>query len=149
MGADASSPTGRTPRSPLPGEFLFETLDVYQKALSVAERTARLTSGFNRSTWYLADQLNRASLSVALNIAEGNGRGAGLDRRRFLLISRGSVHECVAALDLCRRLELLPLDACRELRRELYSIARMLSAMIGSTGGPKSVRDDEEQYGAD
>ena len=51
--------------------FLFEKLAVYQRALTFAERVSGLTERFPRGHWYLADQLNRASLSVSLNIAEG------------------------------------------------------------------------------
>jgi four helix bundle protein len=51
--------------------FLFERLAVYQKALSLAERISNHTAEFPRGCWYLADQLNRASLSISLNIAKG------------------------------------------------------------------------------
>ncbi len=54
--------------------FLFEKLEVYQKAVTFAERVSSLTEEFPRGHWYLADHLNRASLSISLNIAEGNGR---------------------------------------------------------------------------
>jgi four helix bundle protein len=147
MGADPEEGS-RGSQVPPPGMFLFETLDVYQKALDLAERAARLASRFGRGQWHLADQLNRASLSVALNIAEGNGRGGGLDKRRFLLISRGSVHECVAVLEVCKRLDLVQSAEHTELRRELHSLARMLSTMIRNSSVPTSVGEDTEEYRA-
>jgi hypothetical protein len=54
--------------------FLVGKLAVYQKALSFAERISSLTADFPRGSWYVADQLNRASLSISRNMAEGNGR---------------------------------------------------------------------------
>lgn len=48
----------------------------------------------------LADQINRASLSIILNLAEGYGRYHSADKRNFYVISRGSVFECVACLDI-------------------------------------------------
>ncbi len=45
------------------------------------------------------DQLERASLSVVLNIAEGAGRRAPRDKARFYSIARGSANESVALLD--------------------------------------------------
>jgi len=54
--------------------FMFENLQVYQKAVDFADRAAGLTETFPRGYRYLADQPNRASLSIAANIAEGNGR---------------------------------------------------------------------------
>ncbi len=54
--------------------FIFENLHVYQKAVDFAEEISRLTEAFPRGNYYLAGQLNRASLSISANIAEGNGR---------------------------------------------------------------------------
>jgi len=49
---------------------------------------------------FISDQLNRASLSIILNIAEGFGRFHNADKRNFYVNSRGSVFECVACLDI-------------------------------------------------
>jgi len=46
--------------------FLFEKLDLYQKAPALAESVSRLTAEFPRGSWYVADQLNRASFSISL-----------------------------------------------------------------------------------
>lgn len=55
--------------------FMFEKLDVYQRAVDLAERVAVLTKTFPaQGHYHMVDQLRRASLSVSLNIAEGNGR---------------------------------------------------------------------------
>lgn len=53
--------------------FLLEKLEVYKKALDLAEQITDLTENFPRGTHYLADQLNRAVLSISANIAEGSG----------------------------------------------------------------------------
>ena len=47
----------------------------------------------------LSDQLDRASISCCLNIAEGAGR-SGRDQARHYAIARGSAFECLAVLDL-------------------------------------------------
>lgn len=80
--------------------FAFEKLLVYQKAVDFADKSAALAEQFKRGYGYLADQLSRASLSVAANIAEGNGRFTTADRRNFFGIARGSVQECVPLLEL-------------------------------------------------
>ena len=115
--------------------FLFEKLKVYQRSLTFAEHVSGLTADFPRSCWYLADQLNRASLSISLNIAEGNGRRTEADRRNFFAIARGSVHECVPLVELCRRRELLRDEVCGELKEELEVIAKRLSGLIKSGRG--------------
>jgi four helix bundle protein len=48
----------------------------------------------------LSDQLDRASISIALNIAEGAGRTSPRERIRHYTIARGSAVECLACLDL-------------------------------------------------
>jgi len=60
---------------------MFENLQVYQKAVDLADRVATLAEEFPRGYYFLADQLNRAALSVAANTAEGNGRFTKADRR--------------------------------------------------------------------
>lgn len=126
--------------------FLFEKLDVYQKALSFADQTSTLTARFPRPFWYLADQFNRASLSIALNIAEGNGRGTPLDKRRFLLISRGSTFECVTLVDMCGRKGLIAQEVSLELRRVLTDLSKMLSRMIEKLGSAEAVREEVTTY---
>ena len=48
----------------------------------------------------LRNQLTRASSSIALNLAEGNGRKQTNDRKHFFQIALGSARECKAILDL-------------------------------------------------
>jgi hypothetical protein len=53
----------------------FKNLLVWQKAVALSLAVYRLTSAFPRSEQFgLTDQMRRASVSVASNIAEGNGR---------------------------------------------------------------------------
>lgn len=54
--------------------FMFENLQVYQKAVDFSGCVCVLTESFPRGYYFLVDQLNRAALSIATNLAEGNGR---------------------------------------------------------------------------
>jgi len=110
--------------------FMFEKLEVYQKAVSFADEIASLTEGFRRGYYFLADQLNRAALSIATNLAEGNGRFTKADRKHFFTIARASVQECVPLLEVARRRGLLDEAKQTILRNELEAIARMLSGLI-------------------
>src|SRR5450432_4784364 len=83
--------------------FMFENLQVYQKAVDFADRIASLTETFPRGYYFLVDQLNRAALSIATNLAEGNGRFTKPDRKNFFTIARGSVQECVPLLEVSKR----------------------------------------------
>ena len=110
--------------------FMFEKLDVYQKAVDFADQAATLTEQFPRGYGYLSDQLNRAALSIATNIAEGNGRFTIPDRKHFFVIARGSTQECVPLLELAKRRELLQEDKHTDLRQDLETIAKMISGLI-------------------
>lgn len=112
--------------------FIFEKLQVYQKAINFADDVCTLTRSFPRGYFFLADQLNRAALSVAANIAEGNGRFTKPDRRNFFGIARGSVQECVPLLELASRQSLLAAEQHQVLKSQLEELSRMLSGLIGS-----------------
>lgn len=110
--------------------FIFEKLEVYQRAVDSAEKASNLTAEFPRGSGYLADQLNRASLSISLNIAEGNGRWSKAERRNFFTIARPSVHECIPILELCLRKQLIGGQCAQQLKDELEILAKMLSGLI-------------------
>jgi len=83
----------------MPNVFDHEKLHVYQASLefivwldNIQERIPKRISVY--------DQLDRASTSIPLNIAEGNGKFTQKDRCRFFDIARGSAFECAAALDV-------------------------------------------------
>ena len=74
----------------------------------------------------LSDQLDRASLSIALNIPEGAGR-VGRDQARHHAIARGSAFECLAVLDLLE-LETAPPSGC-DARVVLLRLIPVLTAL--------------------
>jgi four helix bundle protein len=110
--------------------FMFEKLQVYQKAVDFADQVLTLCEHFPRGYGFLADQLNRAALSISANLAEGNGRFTKADRKHFFAIARGSVQECVPLLEIAKRHNLL-LGSDHDLRRhELEVLAKMISGLI-------------------
>ena len=110
--------------------FIFEKLDVYRKALDFAEDICALTKGFQKGNYYLADQLNRASLSISTNLAEGNGRYHKADRINFFRIARGSAFECVPILEICKRKKLIAGEQNEELKKKIEDICKMLSGLM-------------------
>ena len=110
--------------------FMFEKLQVYQKAVDLADQVAALTEGFPRGYYFLVDQLNRAALSIATNLAEGNGRFTKADRRHFFTIARGSVQECIPLLEVARRRGFIDEAQHTRLRTALEEIAKMTSGLI-------------------
>jgi len=110
--------------------FMFENLDVYRKSIDFIDRITSLTKRFPRGYYFLTDQLNRASLSIATNIAEGNGRFTKNDRKNFFIIARGSAQECIPLLEIARRKELIEESVVSDFRNQLEVIAKMISGLI-------------------
>ncbi|RYY88578.1 MAG: four helix bundle protein [Chitinophagaceae bacterium] len=78
----------------------------------------------------MTQQLRRAALSVHLNIAEGCSRKSVAERKRFYEISRGSLVEIDALLDVAFDLEYLKKDEMKEAGNLLIRSYQMLSKMI-------------------
>jgi len=117
--------------------FMFENLEVYQKSVDLAEKVINLSEEFPKGYYFLSDQLNRASLSIATNIAEGNGRFTKGDRRNFFIIARGSVQECVPLLEIAKRKQFISNDKLADLLNQLETISKMISGLINGLDNRK------------
>jgi len=78
-----------------------ENLDVYRAAIDFLRLALDLLETIPASRRELRSQLERAAMSVPLNIAEGCGKPTPADRARYHAIARGSAMECGALLDVC------------------------------------------------
>jgi len=110
--------------------FAVENLHVYRKSVDFADQILATTEHFPRGYGFLADQLNRASVSIAANLAEGNGRFTTPDRKHFFGIARGSILECLPLLELATRRQLVNTTRHEELRDRLDEMGRMISGLI-------------------
>jgi four helix bundle protein len=106
-----------------------ESLIVYQMALKF--HVAAMTLLPKRGYPNLRDQLERASLSIVLNIAEGAGRNSPADRRKFFTIAMGSLLESSAILEVLRLRRIADPTRCRNGRLYLIHLARMLTRLAG------------------
>lgn len=69
--------------------FSHEKLLVYDRSLEFVEFSHEILSKQNDKS-NVFDQLDRASTSIALNIAEGTGKYTNKDKCRYYDIARGS-----------------------------------------------------------
>jgi four helix bundle protein len=109
--------------------FDHEKLDVYQR-YRVRRQGKRPSSAAPR-TWH-SDQLQRAALSIVLNIAEGAGKFSPADKAVFYTRARGSATESAAVLDVCRKLNLITPAVAEDNKALLERIAQMLTKLIKS-----------------
>ena len=98
-----------------------------------------------RGAPHLQSQLMRGSSSIALNLAEGSERVTDADRRRFYRMSKGSIRECQAILDLIAN-EQITEDA-RKLADELAASVFKLCKSIDSKTDPNSTREQRAVSG--
>jgi four helix bundle protein len=124
-------------------EYLFshEKLDVYQEALAFIAWLARLLDPVTR-IGDVKDQLDRASTSIALNVAEGNGKFTPKDRCRFFDIAHGSALECAAGLDVLVAKSRFTNDQIRPGKVNLQRIVQMLMGLIKTNSARAYERGD-------
>jgi four helix bundle protein len=119
----------------------YRDLKVWQMAMELTENIYRATVSFpSRETYALANQLQRASVSIPSNIAEGHARSSTKDYMRFLSISQGSLAEAETQLELAHRLGYIPqaellclLEQTNEVGRMLHGLRNALAAKLSPT----------------
>ncbi len=111
--------------------FDHEKLNVYQASLKFVTWATELISKVQGKV-AVKDQLDRASTSIPLNIAEGNGKFAIGDRCRYLDFARGSALECAACLDVLVAKGSMDITAITAGKEQLFEIVSMLIGLINS-----------------
>jgi four helix bundle protein len=109
--------------------FDHERLNVYEEAVAFCGWVGDLLNEITAKA-ATKDQLDRASISIPLNIAEGNGKFSNADRARFLEIARGSALECAACLDVLLARKLVASDRMFPVKEQLVRIVNMLVGML-------------------
>ncbi len=110
-------------------QFDHEKLRAYREALRFAGWAGPVIESLPQRL-AARDQLDRASTSVVLNIAEGNGKRQPRDRCRYLDIARGSAVECAACLDVLVVRKQLSSAAAEEGKVVLLAVVSMVSGLI-------------------
>ena len=109
--------------------FDHEKLDVYQVSIEFVGWVESILAGLGGHRRHARDQLIRASESIPLNIAEGNGRFTPEDHARFLGIAHSATIRSAAALDLAVARHVVEADNTKNGRRMLERIGAMLTVM--------------------
>ncbi len=112
---------------PSPPQFAHERLDVYQSAVAFIAWTGDLIDGpLSKCRLSAVNQLDRASTSISLNIAEGNGKRTPNDRCKYFDTACGSAYECAACLDALVARKALGPDEIGPGKAILHRIVEML-----------------------
>jgi four helix bundle protein len=110
-------------------QFSHEKLIVYRESIRfvawVGSLLEELPPGLAARS-----QLERASTSIPLNIAEGNGKFSNADRCRFLQIANGSAVECAACLDVLLARSAVSSERVEEGKEILFRIVNLLHGLL-------------------
>jgi len=107
--------------------FRFRQFKVYQDAKIFRRLVVEMLNKFPiREHFALQKQIDRASLSVVLNIAEGSAKSSDKEFARFLEISIASANEAVAAFDIAQDDRIITQDDFDLLEKEAANVVKQL-----------------------
>jgi len=111
----------------------YRDLSAWQRSRELVAAVYELSAHFPSDERFgLTSQVRRSAISVPSNIAEGYGRGSGVDYARFLRIARGSLYEVETQLILACDLEYISRSDVEGMRELINAAARPLSGLIKS-----------------
>ena len=126
--------------------YFFKDLVVWQEAKAFALEVYAISDEFPKQEIYgMTSQVRRAAVSVASNIAEGQGRLTRGEFIQFLGHARGSLLEAVTQLEIAAERKYLDQEQLRCLEQKGFQILRLLNALIDSL---RSQRSHSAQAGA-
>lgn len=103
----------------------FRQLEIWKKGMAIAKLVYSLTSKLPPKEQYgLVSQMNRCSVSIPSNIAEGCSRNSDIELKRFIEIALGSAFELETQLLLSKELYQLEDES---LFAELNQIQKMMN----------------------
>ena len=109
-----------------------QNLDLWKRSIELAVSVYRQTETPKEEKFGLTQQLRRAAVSVASNVAEGAARSSTKEFRKFLAYSQGSVSEVGTQLTIAIRLDYLGQDVYLQLDKDLDDIGRMITGLSRS-----------------
>lgn len=115
-------------------KFGYEDLDVWNRAVDFAVKVIELveTIDTGRKHYRLFEQIEAASTSVSMNLAEGKGRFSKKEFVQYCYIARGSLYETMTLLEIFKRKDWISAEKFSSLKSEGIEIASMIKGLINS-----------------
>ena len=111
----------------------YQELIVWQRSMDLIEAVYQISRDFPREEIYgLTSQIRRAAVSIASNIAEGQGRRTTLDFLRHLSIAYGSLLETETQLLIAQRLKYVAQRRVTETMKQTAEVGRLLNGLMAS-----------------
>lgn len=116
----------------------FQKLNVWQKSKDLAVFIYKLSSeGDFARDFGLQDQIRRASVSIAANIAEGEQLQSNLQATRHFYIARGSAAELLTHVIIAHEIKYINLTDFQNLQEKINEVSGMLTNLIKARRSPK------------
>jgi four helix bundle protein len=112
------------------GYSSFEDLEVWRRACRIAVLVYETLK--NCKDFGLRDQMTRAAVSIASNIAEGAERDTPAEFMRFLHIAKGSAAELRTQVYIACKIGVIQEPIQKDLTNELKNISSMIHGLIKS-----------------
>lgn len=110
--------------------YVFENLDIYNKAVGLAANIELTGESFPASTDYFTDRLNRAAIAIRMNVAEAHGHFKDEQRIQYYWKAREATHECSGLLDIAARQGLISEGLKLAFRTRLDSLQKLILEAI-------------------
>jgi four helix bundle protein len=110
----------------------YKDLIVWQKAMDLVMLVYQATKGFPKDELYgLTNQIRRAAVSIASNIAEGQARNSSAEFLHFLSIAKGSLAQVETQLLIAQRLDYMDDDLLTEILSVQIEVNKMINGLMG------------------
>ena len=115
-------------------KFAYEDLDVWNRAVDFAVKVVELVEMLDteRKHYRLLEQIEAASTSVSMNLAEGKCRFSQKEFVQYCYIARGSLYETMTLLEIFKRKGWIPEEKFSSLKSEGIEIASMIKGLINA-----------------
>ncbi len=108
----------------------FEELEVWRRACRIAVEVYEVLK--DCKDYGMKDQMTRAAVSIASNIAEGAERNSIPDFIRFIHIAKGSAAELRTQLYIAYKADIIKKEPQDSLTSELKELSAMLQSLAKS-----------------
>lgn len=109
----------------------FKELKIWKDSIELAVDIYKMTKLFpDTEKFGLVSQMNRCSISISSNIAEGAGRNNQKEFRQFLGIAQGSACELESQLIVSQKLDFIVEDVLKQQTKKLVHIQNMINKLI-------------------
>lgn len=111
----------------------FRNYEVWKDGVNFSAQVYQLTEQFpKKETYALCDQLQRASVSIPSNVAEGCSRRSQVEFAHFLEISLGSSYEIETQMEIAHILKYVSDQQYDDALEKVQSIEKKLTSLINT-----------------